>query len=99
MRLELVSIETSTYPLDGAFYQPESGAGKGAILIMHGNCGNFYTGVPRHFAPLLVRLLHRRAAPFCAAPGAATCLAFLHMYARARVMGFYIILRARRLNW
>ena len=58
MRLELVSIETSTYPLDGAFYQPESGAGKGAILIMHGNCGNFYTGVPRHFAPLLVRLGH-----------------------------------------
>ena len=56
MRLELVSIETSTYPLDGALYQPESGAGKGAILIMHGNCGNFYTGVPRHFAPLLVRL-------------------------------------------
>ena len=56
MKLELVSIETSTYPLDGAFYQPESGAGKGAILIMHGNCGNFYTGVPRHFAPLLVRL-------------------------------------------
>ena len=56
MRLELASIETSTYPLDGAFYQPESGAGKGAILIMHGNCGNFYTGVPRHFAPLLVRL-------------------------------------------
>ncbi len=62
MRLELVSIETSTYPLDGAFYQPESGAGKGAILIMHGNCGNFYTGVPRHFAPLLVRL---RASRFC----------------------------------
>ena len=62
MRLELVSIETSTYPLDGAFYQPESGAGKGAILIMHGNCGNFYTGVPRHFAPLLVRL---RTSRFC----------------------------------
>ena len=56
MRLELVSIETSTYPLDGAFYQPESGASKGAILIMHRNCGNFYTGVPRNFAPLLVRL-------------------------------------------
>ena len=56
MRLELVSIETSTYPLDGAFYQPESGASKGAVLIMHGNCGNFYTGVPRNFAPLLVRL-------------------------------------------
>jgi hypothetical protein len=24
---------------------------------------------------------------------------FCDMYARARVMGFYIILRARRLNW
>jgi hypothetical protein len=25
--------------------------------------------------------------------------AFCDMYARARVMGFYIILRTRRLNW
>ena len=53
MRLELVSIETGTYPLDGILYRPQAGAGKGAILIMHGNCGNFYTGVPRHVAPLL----------------------------------------------
>ncbi len=49
MSLELVSIETGTYPLDGAFYRPEAGADKGTILIMHGNCGNFYTGVPRHY--------------------------------------------------
>ena len=56
MSLELVSIETGTYPLDGVFYGPEAGADKGTILIMHGNCGNFYTGVPRHIAPLLVRL-------------------------------------------
>jgi pimeloyl-ACP methyl ester carboxylesterase len=56
MKLELISIETSTYPLDGAFYQPEVHTGKGAILIMHGNCGNFYTGVSRHFAPLLAGL-------------------------------------------
>ena len=56
MSLELVSIETGTFPLDGAFYRPEGDGGKGAILIMHGNCGNFYTGVPRHVAPLLVRL-------------------------------------------
>ena len=56
MRLELVSIETGTYPLDGVFYRPEGGAGQGAVLIMHGNCGNFYTGVPRHVAPLLVQL-------------------------------------------
>ena len=52
MSLELVSIETGTYPLDGAFYRPEAGTDKGTILIMHGNCGNFYTGVPRHIAPL-----------------------------------------------
>src|SRR5215472_9278569 len=56
MSLELVSIETGTYPLDGVFYRPEGGTGKDAILIMHGNCGNFYTGVPRHVAPLLVQL-------------------------------------------
>ena len=56
MKLELISIETSTYPLDGLFYQPEIDTGKGAILIMHGNCANFYTGVSRHFAPLLTRL-------------------------------------------
>ena len=55
MRVELVSIETSTYPLDGAVYEPEGGARKGAILVMHGNCGNFYTGVPRHIAPLLAQ--------------------------------------------
>ena len=51
MRLELVSIDTGTYPLDGVFYRPEADAGKSANLIMHGNCGNFYTGVPRHVAP------------------------------------------------
>jgi len=56
MSLELVSIETGTYPLDGVLYRPENDGSKGAILIMHGNCGNFYTGVPRHIAPLLVRL-------------------------------------------
>src|SRR5262249_6957955 len=51
MRLEFVSIDTGTYPLDGVLYRPEADAGKGAILIMHGNCGNFYTGVLRHVAP------------------------------------------------
>ena len=53
MSLELVSIETDTYPLDGALYEPDGGARNGAILIMHGNCGNFYSGVPRHLPPLL----------------------------------------------
>jgi pimeloyl-ACP methyl ester carboxylesterase len=55
MGLALVSIETDTYPLDGAFYEPKGGAGNGAALIMHGNCGNFYTGVPRQLPPLLTR--------------------------------------------
>ena len=56
MRLELVSIETDTHPLDGACYEPEGGAAKGAVLIMHGNCKNFYTGVSRTLPPLLTRL-------------------------------------------
>jgi pimeloyl-ACP methyl ester carboxylesterase len=56
MSLELVSIETNSYPLDGAFYVPEGGPRNGAILIMHGNCGNFYSGLPRHLPPLLTRL-------------------------------------------
>jgi hypothetical protein len=38
MRLELVSIETSTYPLDGLFYRPEGGADKGAILVISALC-------------------------------------------------------------
>jgi len=66
MRLELVSIETSTYPLDGAFYQPESGAGKGAILIMHGNCGNFYTPCsPTTAAAMTSWRAARRLSPVC----------------------------------
>ncbi|HEX2215946.1 MAG TPA: alpha/beta fold hydrolase [Xanthobacteraceae bacterium] len=56
MRLELVSIETDTDPLDGAFYEPEGGASAGAMLIMHGNSTNFYTGVVRVIPPLLVEL-------------------------------------------
>jgi hypothetical protein len=31
--------------------------------------------------------------------GLEACADFCQLYARARVMGFYIILRARRLNW
>lgn len=66
MRLELVSIETDTDPLDGIFYEPAGGARNGAVLIMHGNCGNFYTGLartlPAHFAAqgLAVLAFNRR---------------------------------------
>jgi pimeloyl-ACP methyl ester carboxylesterase len=56
MRTTLVSIPTDTIPLDGAYYEPESGAGAGAVLLFHGNTMNFYTGPPRFLPPALVRL-------------------------------------------
>jgi pimeloyl-ACP methyl ester carboxylesterase len=55
MQLELVSIKTDTLPLDGLFYQPPGGATRGAIMFMHGNCFNFYTGVMRAIPPALVK--------------------------------------------
>jgi pimeloyl-ACP methyl ester carboxylesterase len=56
MRLELISIPTDTYPLDGLYYQPDEGPSAGAALLMHGNCYNFYTGPMRFLPPMLVRL-------------------------------------------
>jgi pimeloyl-ACP methyl ester carboxylesterase len=56
MSLELVTIETDTYPLYGLYYEPDGGAVNGAVLIMHGNSSNFYTGVPRAIAPILTKL-------------------------------------------
>jgi hypothetical protein len=53
MSLELTSIETDTHPLDGAWYEPAGGAPNGAVLIMHGNSSNIYTGVPHALPPLL----------------------------------------------
>lgn len=50
MRGELVSIPTSTVPLDGMFYEPEAVPARGAVLLFHGNMGNFYTG-PSRFLP------------------------------------------------
>jgi pimeloyl-ACP methyl ester carboxylesterase len=49
MRLELVSIVTDTEPIDGLYCEPE-GPARGAALLMHGNCSNFYTG-PSRFLP------------------------------------------------
>lgn len=54
MGLELVSIATPTHPLDGLFYEPEGGATRGAAIIFHGNCKNFYAGPSRFLAPPLV---------------------------------------------
>ena len=56
MRTELISIPTPTIALDGAYYQPDGGAAKGAVLLFHGNTMNFYTGAPRFLPPVLTRL-------------------------------------------
>jgi pimeloyl-ACP methyl ester carboxylesterase len=56
MRLELISIATDTYPLDGLYYEPDGGATAGAVLLMHGNCYNFYTGPMRFVPPMLTKL-------------------------------------------
>ncbi len=50
MKLELISIETETCPLDGIFYGPTSGKARQAAMFFHGNCHNFYMG-PSRFMP------------------------------------------------
>jgi pimeloyl-ACP methyl ester carboxylesterase len=50
LKLELISIETETWPLDGIFYTPDSGEGQHAAMFLHGNCHNFYMG-PSRFMP------------------------------------------------
>jgi pimeloyl-ACP methyl ester carboxylesterase len=55
MRTELVSIQTDTVPLEGAFHQPD-GVAAGAVLLFHGNTMNFYVGAPRFLPPVLTRL-------------------------------------------
>jgi pimeloyl-ACP methyl ester carboxylesterase len=56
MELELVSIATDSEHLDGLFYTPREQPAQGAILLMHGNCQNFYSGAPRFLPPVLTRL-------------------------------------------
>ena len=67
MNTTLVSIPTTTVPLDGAWYEPTGGA-KGAdtvlhgpqtvagVLLFHGNTMNFYLGAPRFLPPALAQL-------------------------------------------
>ena len=56
MRAEVVSIPTGAIPLDGLYYEPESGKAAGAALLFHGNTMNFYVGAPRFLPPVLVKL-------------------------------------------
>jgi len=55
MHTELISIETDTLPLDGAFHRPDGEATAGAVLLFHGNTMNFYVGAPRFLPPVLTR--------------------------------------------
>src|ERR1043165_4380454 len=52
MHLELVSIPTDTHALDGLYYAPDVPP-RGAAMLLHGNCMNFYTGAPRFLPPHL----------------------------------------------
>lgn len=54
MNVELVSIKTDTYPLDGLLYLPRERTPRRAAMIFHGNCHNFYTGPSRFLPPALV---------------------------------------------
>jgi pimeloyl-ACP methyl ester carboxylesterase len=56
VKTTLVSIATDTIPLDGAWYEPESGTARGAVLLFHGNTMNFYTGAPRFLPPALTAM-------------------------------------------
>lgn len=56
MLTELVSIATDTIPLDGLYYEPESGKARGAALLFHGATMNFYTCAMRFLPPALVKL-------------------------------------------
>lgn len=51
---EIVSLPTADIPLDGLWYPPAA-APRAAVMLMHGNGGNFYSGpgrfLPRHLVP------------------------------------------------
>lgn len=56
MRTELISIQTDTVLLDGAFHWPENRSLRGGVLLFHGNTMNFYIGAPRFLPPVLTEL-------------------------------------------
>jgi len=56
VRIETVSIETDTTPLDGLLYLPATGDLRGAVQLMHGNTMNFYVGPPRFLPRYLTQL-------------------------------------------
>jgi pimeloyl-ACP methyl ester carboxylesterase len=55
VKTTLVSIPTDTVALEGAWHEPE-GPAVGAVLLLHGNTMNFFTGAPRFLPPVLTRM-------------------------------------------
>jgi pimeloyl-ACP methyl ester carboxylesterase len=55
VKTTLVSIPTETLGLEGAWHEPE-GRAVGAVLLLHGNTMNFFTGAPRFLPPALTRM-------------------------------------------
>ena len=53
MQMDMIEIETGEEPLHGLFYSGR-GAVRGTVMILHGNCHNFYTGPSRFLPPVLV---------------------------------------------
>ena len=56
MRTQLVSIPTTTIPLDGALHLPDGPPTAVAVLLFHGNTMNFYIGAPRFLPPALTAI-------------------------------------------
>ena len=56
MRTELITIQTPTIPIDGAWHTPDDGKPRAAALLFHGNTMNFYTGMSRFLPPVLTQL-------------------------------------------
>jgi pimeloyl-ACP methyl ester carboxylesterase len=55
MPLSLISVPTDALALDGLWYEPDTPP-RGAAMLLHGNCMNFYTGAPRFLPPQLTQL-------------------------------------------
>lgn len=56
MKTQLVTIQTDSIPIDGAFHEPDDRIANGAVLYLHGNTMNFYTGGARFLPPVLTQL-------------------------------------------
>jgi dienelactone hydrolase len=54
LQMEMIEIATDSEPMHGLFY-PAQGHCRGAVMLLHGNCHNFYTGPSRFLPPVLTQ--------------------------------------------